>query len=449
MDFIPEDAYDVSNPKGDMRTRITFSQIPAFDPHWIDFTLNYDGKTYPMEMNDGVRRLRELKFRATSEQDWHSACFEIYGSVRSVKGVLTYFLFFPVDNWKIDEKTDMTVRGEIDGQSFEIPFTFDPVKAHEEAVAGAAEGVKFSNEFDRERKKELEAIASEAVPIGIHKSKRGYDFTISEMAVVDGKLNFSWVVQGIDEKNPKLADMTFFLEDVMLDGMAISGGGSYSDFNNGVLEMFEYLPFSRDPQKLPDESLIAMEVNLGDWSNPVDVAFKYNWSERKVTLPKDEDEEQQWVKTSTQLNNDLYDRFEWQFAYDLKPLNLVRTQNGITMKLTELRLENDILDVLYEWERDETIDKNFKLRLGEQEMIALSVNGLPAQLSGSMYSEDDAPCSYMFYSPIHFSELQTSDQYHFAFEAALVDSEDEELYQEVFDFAFDFDLTQAPQVKTK
>lgn len=436
MDFFPEDAYDDTQTAGRMRTRIEYSALPPFDPNWIDFTLSYGGRDYPMEIDDGIQRYREGNLHATTEEDWRGGDFSWYSNSQIAEGVPTTYMFFPVDDWKIDEVTDMVLKGEIDGERFEIPFVFDPVKAHEEAVASAPEDVKITEEMEQERKQRLEELAAKAAPVGITKRAQGYEVTISELSVIDNMLNFGWTVSGVDGKNPKMAGMEFWLNDIMVDGYntGFGGGGAEHDLVDGTLKAVNYVPLGRDMRRLPEESLITLKVDLGDMEEMVDVAFRYNWTTGQVTLPKDEAEEKVWVAEAKALNDALYRDFPSHVTYDLKPLNLTQTRDGLTMTLVSAEIRDSYLSIEYEFDKG-GIPQGMRLMDDWQKEPTLKLDGMASTPAGSYWMKE-LPTGNQFVPPMFFSEIDDNTRMQFSYTARMLDGKDKETYNQTFEFEF-------------
>jgi hypothetical protein len=217
-------------------------------------------------------------------------------------------LEFPLNPWRIERKTDMELRATVDGTIYHLRFAFDPAQAHALAVQEAKEGAERAEAFEREKLDQYRALEANAVPVGVSGSKRKLSYSIGEMSMANGRLNLAYSVKGIKQKNPKTVD--FWLDELSIDGYRTWAGSGDSDLADGVLTGVRSFILGRDPRKLPDESLIVPNMILS--LNPrvdAQLAFRYNWRSKRVTLPRDDAEMNAWIGESKALSAALYADF--------------------------------------------------------------------------------------------------------------------------------------------
>jgi hypothetical protein len=277
--------------------------------------------------------------------------------------------------------------------------------------------LKLGEENYDHEKNELESMGANAVPVGLTGSAEGYDWAISELSYTNDKLYFTAAFGGVKEKNPKVTGLSFWLDDVTVDGMMVGLGGSDSDeLKNGNYTAIYQYPLGRDPRKLPEESLIKLTLRLGDYDKKQDVAFKYNWTAKKAALPRDEAEMASWVAEAEELNKALYARYPKDVGYDLTPLNLTQGKDGVMMKITGAKFcadvqrleflaefDGDLASSPYNWEADP----------------AVTINGYRCLNDGSSGGENDSgqdiPTAYFVCPPLNISEFGNGDKVVFEF----------------------------------
>lgn len=251
-------------------------------------------------------------------------------------------------------------------------------------------------------------MEANAVPVGLTGHAHGYDWAISEMSYANEKLYFTAAFRGIKEKNSKIAGLGFWLADITVDGMMVGGGSSDNDAlkDGNYTAVYEH-PLGRDPRNLPKESLIAISLDLGDYDKKQDVAFKYDWKEKKAALPKDEAEMQSWVEQAREMNGKLYSQYPKDVGYDLTPLNLTQEKDGVSMTITGanfradverleffVKVEGDFKNSPYYWMREPNVTINGYRCYGDG--------------SGSM-GDDDIPTGYYVCPPLNISEFGNGD----------------------------------------
>lgn len=314
-----EDGYDPSNAKGFLRLGLVYDEIPAIDPNHVDFVLVMDGREIPMLVSEDLRDFRARGVRMLTKEQWTAAESDFGGEWLGANSMMAYSeatgahepvtsLEFPLNPWRIERKTDMELRATVDGTIYHLRFTFDPAQAHALAVQDAKESAERTEAYEREKLDQYRALEADAVPVGISGSKRRLSYSIGEMSMVDGRLNLAYSVKGIKQKNPKTVD--FWLDELFIDGYRMWAGSDDSDLADGVLTGVRGFILGRDPRKLPEESLIVPNMILS-LKPRVDaqLAFRYNWRSKRVTLPRDDTEMNAWIEESRALAVALYADF--------------------------------------------------------------------------------------------------------------------------------------------
>lgn len=399
---MPLDGRD--NPKGTLDLTLTFSKIPTFDPSWVDFEVELDGERLPMELDETFAMdYRALGRHTLTPEEWQD---DISGSNSSLwDGVPTTYLSFPIDNWNWVEPRELALLATIEGQDVRIPVRFDPVKAHEEAVETAKISVALGEENYQHDKDELDAMRENALPVGLTGSAFDTDYVISEMSYAKGKLFFNVAFSDASpsDESPKMADMFYWMHDVLVDGMRMNGISS----NNDQLDVGSYstvysVVLTRDPTKLPEESLISLAMNLGELENSVELAFRYDWQQKKATLAKDANEMAEWAKQSKELANGFEQQYDKDIYYDLTALDLRRTLDGITMRISGLNYDSwsDRMEIWLTYGGDV---KNSPYRWSATPDA--KVNGIQAYDAGSMLDMDNVVIKQYIYAPVHISEF--------------------------------------------
>ncbi len=349
MSLVPDDP-SAGSAQGDLSLSVTFSKIPPFDPNWVDFSVVVDGREIPMRIDEQFKaNYRDRGVQTLTEEDW--TAFDNPGHSWMYEGVPTTFLSFDVDDWRWDEPRQLTLKATIDAQPISIPFGYDPVKAHEDALKSAEDSVAMMAEHYAHEKAALDAMEAGAVPIGLSGHTPGHDWAISEMSIADEMLYFTITingVQGIDR--PRL-----FADEATVDGVRtglVQGKDALHEGDNYWV-IYEY-PLGRDSRRLPRESLISLPIrNLvkGAQTSPDSYevkedgrftpTFKYNWAERRVILPADEAEMMAWAEQTRAECDRLYSAVpENGISYDLSPLKLTQEADGVRMTITGVQFTN-------------------------------------------------------------------------------------------------------------
>jgi hypothetical protein len=412
---MPRDQSDANSAEGRLDLTLTFSKIPPFDPSRVDFTIAADGVEIPMKIDGSFKTYRDEGGRTLTKKEWKadwsaSNCY-LQGAVP------TTWLKFDVDDWRWEKPRALILAAMIDGQELSIPFTFDPVKAHEQAVEMAKISLTLGEENYQHEKDSLESMETAAVPVGLTGSAQGHDWTISELSYADEKLYFTVAFGGIQEEQPQQVAMGFWLGDVTVDGMKVGLGGSDNDKlkDKNYTAIYQY-PLGRDPRNLPEESLIKLTLEFGSEESRQDAAFKYNWREKKTTLPRDEAEMQAWAGQARTLEEKLYGRYPADIGYDLTPLHLAQEKDGVMMLIIGakfragverleflVKFDGDLASSPYDWEAEPEV----------------TINGYRCYNDGSSGREDDSgqdiPTAYHVCPPLNISELGNGDKVVFEF----------------------------------
>ena len=352
---MPVDRFS-GDPKGELDLTLVYSKIPSFDPSWVDFTLAVDGREIPMQIDEDFKKYyRDQNEHTLTEEEWADDWSDSNSHLEN--GVPTTRLTFGVDDWQWDQSRSLVLKVEIDGQALSIPFAFDPIKAREQATEDAKVSVALEeNRYARE-KDELAAMRENAVPVGLTGSAYGYDWAVSEMSYANDKLYFTTAFGGFKTKNPHEAGaiMGFWLDGPSVDGMwtgpEVAGSESFKD---GAYTAVYDPPLARDPRKLPEESLIRLTLEFGDAEKAKDVAFRYNWKEKKVTLPRDAIEMKDWVEQARELEEALRSRYPSDVGFDLTPLHLTQEADSVKMTLAAVNYNHETgsLEIYPKYEGD-------------------------------------------------------------------------------------------------
>lgn len=310
IDARPEDYYDESRKDGRIYLSLEYSEVPPFDPNWMEFTLHYAGASYSFK-DESVDRYREKGTRATTKEDWiFEDDWELEGKTRLSGDVLTTSLYFDVDQWKPAEKADMVLEGTIDGKRFEIEFTFDPEKAHEENAKRAADDLDSHDRYAEESLSKLVEYADAAVPVGAKGELSGMEFSVAEIALVGSDFHIAASLSDVPEKNPTMASHKYSIDCIYLDGrMWGSNSWDNDEIEDGIFTFVANFNFKELLPTLGEESLICVQImyyhprenNNWDDTGSTDygyAVFRYNWTTKVVTLPKDDAERDEWIKAS-------------------------------------------------------------------------------------------------------------------------------------------------------
>jgi len=347
-----ENGYDPSNARGSLQLRLVYDEIPAIDPNDVDFVLVLDGREIPMLVSADLRDFRARGVRMLTEEQWTQAESDFGGEWLGANSMMAQSdasdahepvtsLEFPMNPWRIERKTDMELRATVDGTIYHLRFAFDPAQAHALAVQDAKESAERAEAFEREKLDQYRALEADAVPVGVSGGKRGLSYSIGEMSMADGRLNLAYSVKGVKQKNPHMVD--FWLDELYIDGYRTWAGSDDSDFADGVLTGVRGFILGRDPRKLPEESLIVPNMILS--LNPrvdAQLAFRYNWRSKHVTLPRDDAEMNAWIEESRALTAALYADFgENGKEYPVEGGN----GDGAALRITGARLRDSLFTI--------------------------------------------------------------------------------------------------------
>ncbi len=391
--------------KGLLDVTLTYSKIPPFDPSRVDFTVSVEDREIPMLIDGSFKDYRDQGGRMKTEKDWEDDWSGCNSSLSA--GVPTTWLTFQVDDWQWEKPKQLVLMATIDGQKLSIPFTFDPAKAHAAAIESAKVSVKLMEENYNHEQSELQTMEAAAVPVGLSGSAKGYDWTISELSFANEKLYFTAAFGGVKEKNIKKAGMAFWLDDVTVDGMKTGLGSSDNDeLKEGNYTAVYQCALLRDPGKLPDESLIKLTLEMGDSDKVKDVAFQYNWKEKKAALPRDEAEMKAWVDEANALTEALYAKYNKNVGFDLTPLNLTQEVDGLSMTITSVAYDVSVDNL------------EFSIRVGGDTASAslnwlgspeVTINGYRCYDAGGR-TEGEFPTAFCVDPPLNISEFGEGDR---------------------------------------
>ncbi len=413
----PADSDD-KDGKGEMNLWLKFSDVPSFDPSRVDFSIVVDGEEIPMRVDGDLRAYRDEGGRTLTAEDWAN---DTSGSnSQTWDGELITWLEFDIDSWRWDEPRALELKATIDGQLFSIPFAFDPVKAHENAVEMARTSVKLVDENYEHDKAELETMEAGAAAVGLTGSAEGYDWVISEMSYANENLYFTAAFGAAEGKGSAAGDADFWLADVTVDGMMTGSGSSETtaQAESGYTALYQ-CALGRDPRRLPEESLIALSLELGGVENAERAAFRYNWKEKKATLPRDEAERKAWVEEAEALNKAIYGQYTENVGYDLTPLALTQEKDGVSMTITGASFCADVSRLEFYVSVEGDYAGSPYLWLNEP---SVTINGYQAHAAGSgSRGKEDIPTGYYVYPPLNISEFGDGDRV--VFELPLYDKD--------------------------
>lgn len=427
VSFSPDNPYDEGVKSGFMQGTIEFSETPAFNPNKMDFALKYDGREY-VKKGTGADVLDE----------WES-------NTQMMGGVTETYFSFDVENWKLDAPTEITLTGTLNGETFEILFTFDPEKAHQEAIAQAEQDTEIYTRMSEERIEKFDALDKASGMVGIERDVDGFSFAITNIALTDdGNVNIGWAVYNVTEKNHKIASLSHSINELVVDGYPSPwAGGADDELTDGTLMLQEYKPLGYDARNLPEESLITMMlVKSGEKESDrvsTTIAFRYHWAEKKVTLPNDAAEEAEWIEENRKRREQIEASIPYETIYDLSQAELSKTVNGLTLTLKSLSLrDNNIMDLTVTFTSGPELE-GVRLTDDWDSPATLSIDGGKATASFSSMA-DGRPTGMSFILPCHITEIKDGAQIQFAFTACVYENgrqADDDKYEFTFEFALD------------
>lgn len=402
----PED-YANKDGGGSMMVTLRYDKIPPFDPSWVDFVANVDGADIPMTLDETfAEHYRGGGGQTLTEEEWNDGWS---GSNSEIfEGQPTTHLQFATKDWRWDEPKQIEIKAVIDGEALSIPFTFDPVKAHETAIERARLSVKLGEENYEHEKAELNAMRDGAIPVGLTGSAFGVHYTIAEMSMADGKLYFSSTCDGATIKNTK-AMPEYSIEAASVDGMFARSISWNSDVIDGdQVSTLSNFTLGRDEAKLPASSLIKLSLTLDTPDHVADIAFYCNWAQKRVTLPKDDAEMAEWVAQAAALEQRYLDQYPSAVYYDLSDKDLSQTIGGVTMRITGASYDSwGTMTFYVAFDGDvEACEYNLNWLSPEA-----SINGKKAEENSLGYNAEDVLTSMSFNPPIHISEFGAGNEF--------------------------------------
>lgn len=253
----------------------------------------------------------------------------------------------------------------------------------------------------------LSAIEAQSVPIGLSKQNaKGQTITLSEFSLLPdtGMLYVGYTFGGASIT--KLESLDYDLM-IRMDGMDLPYAGSVE--NNEDYSLFvRSQPLARDLSSLPEESLVYVEaIHYGydpDSGEPAPEAtpfiFRYNWKDKKVTLPKDSAEEAEWFaqeRASLKPGRNLF----------FNVGGVSQTVGDVTVALESVELEDGFLRVELSFDSLLTYDQ-----ADMWEFPAITLAGKPVLQEGGLGSDGQPEgeprkrsISWNVVSPLHASEL--------------------------------------------
>lgn len=407
---------------------LEYADFPPFDPNWIDFSLTAGGQEYENRL--GLSAYRDIGVRITDAVGWRDTDFDWFGHSRIINGVPTTDMSFAVPASALNERSDMTLTGRIDGQVFSLTIPFDPAKL---AVAGdpekqAQESLEFMDQLMEERKEAYEALDRQAVPLKIDGAFHGKSYHISEIAFVDGLMftSVEYAGQGLD------------LDAVVVDGYSASYSDYYdhSESGDGGISVItpKRNPYAAGDQ--PEESLFVMQ--LGEYSEDGEFefsqhAFRYHWATQKVTLPADAEQEAAWVDESSALQGAIEAERPYSRTYDLTGKQLTETIDGLGVRITGLRSEGELVYAEFKLKYDKPT-KGLRVVLMDEGMNS-QIDEKPAPLFDSMEA-NGLPYSLSLVMPLHFANFGEGTKLKIDIPLTIFDLKDEVVLEEVFTFEF-------------
>lgn len=291
----PEDRFS-NDHGGVLSVSLTYSQLPPFDPSWVDFACVVDGREIPMAVDEDFQKYyRDAGLHTRTEEEWNDGWSGSNSTV--LDGIPTTVLHFKLEDWRWDTAKSLKILADIDGQSLALPFSFDPDKARAQAESDARQSLQLGATRYAEEKDQLSDMATNATSVGLTGSAYGHDWVVSEISYADSSLYFSVTFGGVEETNPNIVGFDYWLEDVSVDGISTGDGGSSNDrlLDQSYSAIYRY-SLDRNAESLPESSLIAFTLILGGPDRVQHAAFEYNWQSRRVTLPQDTAQMADWYQ---------------------------------------------------------------------------------------------------------------------------------------------------------
>ncbi len=349
---------------------------PAFDPAAVKYTLVVDGTEIPMR---------------DSYED---------------NGVQRTELRFDLSDWAWDDAKQLELKADIGGEALSIPFSYDPDQAYTEAFAQARDVyAAIAAHVQAARDKEADRAAS-ALPVGLDVAILDRTFTLTGFLYRDDAITLVYSVSGLKAAN--LEDLGGIkISNVTVDGICAGDGQpGIEAFADGVYENVSSFALGRNPENLPEESLIAFDVVLDDWT-PRRVACKVNWTGGTFTLPADADEMAAWAEEADGMSAALYGAYGATVYKDLTSMGLSQELDGVTVTLTSLTYVNgtDRLQLSYKVEGDVSGS-----RYNWTSAPTLSVDGRAAYGIDSGV-ENAAGQQWDYNAPVSIAEFGTGEKY--------------------------------------
>jgi len=162
----------------------------------------------------------------------------------------------------------------------------------------------------------------------------------------------------------------------------------------------------RDPGNLPEESLIKLTLEMGDPDKEKDVAFRYNWKEKKAALPRDDAEMKAWVNEAKALAEALYAKYDKNVGFDLTPLSLTQEKDGVSMTITGVTYDVSVDSLEFSVRIDGDTTSSSLNWLGSPEV---TVNGYHCYDAGGSIG-GGFPTAFDVDPPLNISEFGDGDR---------------------------------------
>ena len=439
---------DAPDPNaGQIQLELAYDNVPAYDPNLMEYTISYDGKTIPVRENFNLPYYKEKIGRAKTAADWHKPEF-IMGISQLYDGVATTMLMFDINPWRIEKPTEFVLRGVDGSVEFELPFMFDPEKAHEYAVDRARDSISFQIEYDRAFKERLEKLDAVACQLGVVKQFKDREYSLAQFAVMSDQpkeeLVFGWSMHRKEGDQPEFDQG--WLGDVYIDGMMMPTERT-GELDNGAGEcrMINTAPLGRDPARLPIESLfevhLAMDTNF-DVENTDVVAFRYHWKDNRATLPKDAAEEMRWIVESQRMHEALVAKTPDRMRYDISEMGLTQTMGGMTLTPLAVEVQESNVSFEYTFDRGEVTEGQYRPRMYYGTTLPeLTMDERPP-VSDNGTNHSNGVYSISFVSMEYMTEIGPGTRFQITLPVELID--DMGRLQHTSTFRFDFALADAP-----
>ena len=370
--------------RGTADLRLRFLGLPNGDPNLISYSLEKDGKIIAANVpyNHDEYLKRDLSPKTLG--DWLSSEFEQFSSAQAVMnndGSISVWtsVTCPLWPWRISEKTELVLRGECAGESFAIPFTYDPAVVEADLVSFFREIWMDMQRESAQREAELRAFDEIATPVGIEGIADGHRYKLNQFAMLHedegAMIAFDWEIDRVAVNRPH--DVR--LNNVCIDGMQMSYQQYETQYREsdrtGMVRYITKFRLARDENKLPDTSIIELNIDISQLSAArvgliaaiqsrfmgrgymsEKLAFTYDWANKIATAPIDDAQRQAWLDSVSEIRTAMNDDFE--HVYALSGAEMTKVQNGVRVTVTRAAALGSSLELYY---TPEAIDSGIEL----------------------------------------------------------------------------------------